>query len=856
MSKILDELRRILEKQLDNAGIVVWYDPEGIYETVAHRLPIEGATFITFDGSYFKVRREIEPLLISVNRARVLVYVKSPRETKLPPLIELEAAGVVCEPGAVTGRNTKLEVLVRAVMKAEGWPAAKIEEEIRNITSGYHNLNDVERLIEQGPIAGTGALALVYGASAGSEIILKFLTNPKADESLIQKNGLPELKELAEISFGVKTSHVSDPHVLRSLLRRHILLTDFRASLPKDVEVDALSAVEMPRKKAHVDACKELASTWRLRSDLSESYADAANRVEGDYHLAQADISVRHLGAVETFSFIEGVLLEHASKLLLNDRPVEALELAESRRGLFWANYIGRNALYWSIITTAGLLLTESERVWNQVKKVKFTVSEMVAAYADGSGVTGSPWCELDYYHRVLEKLYAEIDPGEEADAESLERLLAKCRSVYIQAASDLAERFSDALVSTNFDLASCRLQCDIFKSEVEPYLGKEKVAYFLIDALRYEMARELASILDGKVDLRATVAVAPTLTKVGMAALLPGAEKGLSLIKTSDASVAVEVAGTIVKDRAERIEHLRSRVRQPVHVCKLDDIVRFRKALRQEIEKNNLILVTSQEIDEMCERGEGTLARRFMDEVLRQIKRAIRNLAKCGITRIVITADHGYFFGEAMDSSMKIDPPAGQAIEQHRRVWIGVGVNDHPSYFHFSAGNLGLGGDLEFAFPCSIAAFKVAGPLISYIHEGMALQEMVVPVLIVLPKPRKRELAVDIGYELEISTPRVTTRMFTVRVVYRPAGLFVPETVKVAFRVLKGRKVIGTAATSMYGFQEGTREVILEKEKENYVTVLLEGEELTGKVSVRMLDADTDAELQRIDDIDLCISI
>ena len=111
-------------------------------------------------------------------------------------------------------------------------------------------------------------------------------------------------------------------------------------------------------------------------------------------------------------------------------------------------------------------------------------------------------------------------------------------------------------------------------------------------------------------------------------------------------------------------------------------------------------------------------------------------------------------------------------------------------------------------------------------------------------------------NYELEIASPKVTTRMFTVRAVYFPGDLFLPDSVRVVFRVMKGKTVIGRTVTAMYGFEAGSKEVILEKKKDNHVTLLLEGEDLSGKISVRMLDAESEAELKRIDDIELSISI
>jgi len=856
MGKLTGQLKRLLDGQVNKAGIVVWYDPEGSYLQVAPALNIEGAAFVAFDGSYFKVRQAVEPLLAGTERPRLLVYVKADRDTQSPPLIELEAAGTVCEPGAPTGRNTKLEVIARATLKAEGWPAARIEEEIANIASGYHGIEDVERIIEHGPIAGTGSLALVYGATAGTEIALKFLTNPAPDDSLVSKNALPELTALVETTFGLCLPEGQEPKQVRTALTRHVLLTDFVAGLPKGTEVAALSAVQLPARKVHVEACAGLVSMWRHRSDLCESYARAADEVEREYGLASAEAAPEMLGEIETFGYVERSLLCNAEELLLADRWSDALALAEKRRTRFWATHSGTSALRWSLVSTAALLLGTAQRVRVQAKQAKLTATEMVSAYAQGIGVTGGAWSEVDYHHRVLERQYAELDLAGERDRDQIEQVVSKARSAYTEAANDLAERFTDALIKAKFELAGCRHQSEVFKMEVGPHLGSAKLGYLWVDALRYEMAQDLARGLDEDVSIEPAVAVAPTLTALGMAALLPGAEAGLGIVKLSESAIAVEVEGEAVKDRGSRLALLESRVKHSLTAVKLDDVVRLKKSTRQRIERSDLVVVTSREIDELCEQEEEAMARHFMENLLGLLKRAIRTLADCGVERIVIAADHGYLFGEALDSSMKMDPPGGSTIQLHRRAWIGSGGSDNPSYFRVSASELGLSGGLEFAFPRSLAAFKAKGGSQSYFHGGMSLQELVVPVLVVRCKKRAAESAEGISYELEPASPQITTRMFTVRAGYSAAGFFGPDQISVVFQVMKGKTQIGAAATAMYGFQGSTKEVTLRRGEPNHVTLLLEGDDMKGKLSVRMLDPDSQAELKKLDDLELAISI
>ena len=82
------------------------------------------------------------------------------------------------------------------------------------------------------------------------------------------------------------------------------------------------------------------------------------------------------------------------------------------------------------------------------------------------------------------------------------------------------------------------------------------RTAYFLVDAMRFEMGMELAQQLDGAEDLtvRPAIAALPTITPVGMAALLPGASAGFSVVESKD-NLAADVEGSVVVTSAQRMK-------------------------------------------------------------------------------------------------------------------------------------------------------------------------------------------------------------------------------------------------------------------------------------------------------------
>jgi hypothetical protein len=266
-------------------------------------------------------------------------------------------------------------------------------------------------------------------------------------------------------------------------------------------------------------------------------------------------------------------------------------------------------------------------------------------------------------------------------------------------------------------------------------------------------------------------------------------------------------------------------------------------------------VFVTSQEIDRHgeAEDADGE-ARRYIDEVLDKLRKGIRRLAALGIRDVILAADHGHLFGEAIESGMKIDAPDGRVADSHRRVWVGRGGNTPEGCLRIPASRVGLGGDLEMVLPRGLACFTVRGGSTSFFHGAASLQELVIPAAVLTTKglpPAEKE-----GYKVELTMEklRVTTRFFSVTALYTQQGLFPRDNIRVEFVVKSNKKIVGRAAMAAYGFEDGTEQVVLEKGKANAVTLMLTDDVEDDKVSVHVLDAATGIEINRLENIAVAI--
>ena len=98
MGIVTDYLIDVILRQVDDHGLVVWYDPDQHYADVAHSLSLPDTHVECYDGSFFALRYAVDDLLDGLDAPRLVVYVPLDPVDTHHALIELEAAGSSCAP--------------------------------------------------------------------------------------------------------------------------------------------------------------------------------------------------------------------------------------------------------------------------------------------------------------------------------------------------------------------------------------------------------------------------------------------------------------------------------------------------------------------------------------------------------------------------------------------------------------------------------------------------------------------------------------------------------------------------------------------------------------------------------------
>ena len=459
----------------------------------------------------------------------------------------------------------------------------------------------------------------------------------------------------------------------------------------------------------------------------------------------------------------------------------------------------------------------------------------MLKSYTGADG-----WYQMDQAQRRLEAWIAKLEE------DPAERPLGIVRRAYEDAVQAMANGFVEALAKAGWTVPTVMHQTRVYGDVVAD--RPKPVAYFLVDAMRFEMGVELAERLPhtAEVGVRPAIGALPSITPIGMAALQPGASASFSVVEQGG-RLGARIEDAFLPDLAARKKYFASRVPGVLDVA-LDQLFSLTPSkLSGKLEGAQVVVVRSQEIDQAGEAGFTRQARRIMDEVVGDIAIAIQRLSKAGIEHFVITADHGHlFFATQRDESMRADSPGGDQVDLHRRCWIGRGGATPSGCIRVSASALGYASDLDFVFPNGCSVFKAGGDL-AFHHGGPTLQELIVPVLTVR-LTTKESAPVETPVLATDLPDAVTNRIFTVKLELGGANLslFPSSGMVVRPLLISAGKQVGTVGVAVGAELDRTTGCVRLEPGQTITIGFLLSDESAESLRVVVQDPETDAELYR----------
>lgn len=544
-------------------------------------------------------------------------------------------------------------------------------------------------------------------------------------------------------------------------LWRFLLYSEFVFDLPGDLPPALTNVPNAPQEALHLveDLCDRLRNDRRTQA----LYIERAEGIERELNLPALCEKIDDFGIRDTFPFEERACFNQAVDALKRDNVDKLRSVLNRHEQSVWVSK-GENQAQWALLHSAASLVQACDDVERQLSDHTRSQDTLVDYYTTSMR-------EVDRLQREFEQAAGDLLDSGGASIE----VINQSRSTYRKLMDKVQAVFIRHLEKSGWPISGRLSNADVFDKLVAPKLleSGRRVAYLLIDAMRYELGVELAKHLNeaGQVEVQVACAQMPTVTQVGMATLLPGAGQSFKLLNKEN-QVVPTLGDQQLTSVAQRMDVLRKRYGQRFAEMDLVRFVRDNPKIDSTVE---LLVIRSNDMDNDFE-ANPEAAPGLISRTFQKIRSAIYKLRDLGFQDVIIVTDHGFFLNTAIEPGDICTKPSGKWINVHERTLLGDGIGD-ASNLVLPSEMYGIKGDFnQVAVPRALVAYR-AGQW--YFHGGISLQEAIVPVITV----RIRAAEKGIGSKLSIilsykrGSKKITTRLPVIEVEAGASDLFAQET-------------------------------------------------------------------------------
>ena len=504
-------------------------------------------------------------------------------------------------------------------------------------------------------------------------------------------------------------------------LAAHILLT----SATRTMQPGYLSKWKDFLSEAHQAYCYDFVSEW-LHSTDADQLREIVIRIEEELKLSEQfmKLEVADLVNTETFPCIHELILIKLMKEIA-DSIIDVniiRETVEKRRTCVWYEEV--KDFYEGILQlanmqdffkehTTGFHSAQAVKVWKEYTTEYYKMDTYYRLFHRNYGRS------LKTYHAKLHDLFSHV--MEKAEGLYKNWFLGQLGENWSKVCAEEMERYGKILEVPQ--------QTDFYQSKVKN--ADNRVFVIISDALRYEVAADLAEQLrretKSQVDLSSMQGIFPTITKFGMAALLPH-EKLSVKFQGNIVDVFADGKSTESNDR----DRILKSDREDSVALKYTDLVTAKRSERSEwVKSKNVVYIYHDTIDEASHTSD-TLVFPACDDAIEELKNIVRIITSdFGGTNIMITADHGFLYTYSpLNEDDKADKAGfkNRIVEYGRRYAIMMKDSkpEYLQYVKFLDGNT----DYEAYAPKENVRIKMNGGGLNYVHGGISLQELCVPLI------------------------------------------------------------------------------------------------------------------------------
>lgn len=502
-------------------------------------------------------------------------------------------------------------------------------------------------------------------------------------------------------------------------LATHILLTANTRTLRTEYLAGLDGFISIP----HQSYCYDFIADW-LHSDENNSLYDIARTVEDELRLAKRfeKLSTHDIADTECFPCVnESILVKLMTDINNHLIDIDTItKMVEKRRSMVWVDTV--SYYYDAILQVANMQsfykeysasfhTVEAKKVWKLYTEQYYKMDTYYRLYHLA-------------FNRSLTESTPELDDLLKQVTEVVEGLYTNWFL------GKLGENWSNACAEELKDhgfIYEIAKQKDFYSDKVRR--SDTRVFVIISDALRYEVAASLTEQLkretQAKIELQNRQGIFPTITKFGMAALLP--HKELTAEVRNDKLTVLADGGLTESTYRDKILKAHNAESLAVHY---KNIIKMKRAERSDLVKGKeIVYIYHDTIDEASHTSD-TAVFPACEDAIAEIKNLIRIIVNdFGGTKIMITADHGFLYTYSpLQENDKADKTSfkNMDIEYGRRYAI-LEKGTTPDYLmpvKF------LNDEFDGYAPKESIRIKMNGGGLNFVHGGVSLQEMVVPVI------------------------------------------------------------------------------------------------------------------------------
>ncbi|MFI8412133.1 BREX-1 system phosphatase PglZ type A [Paeniglutamicibacter gangotriensis] len=381
--------------------------------------------------------------------------------------------------------------------------------------------------------------------------------------------------------------------------------------------------------------------------------------------------------------------------------------------------------------------------------------------FADGLTKYRDEWFRIDQRYRQLTQAYldAEFKQPIEELAEQIEKTYV---TDFLTPLGMSWQEQVDAV--TTWRTVNMKSQSSFYEHYVAKLLSSRKKAVVVIsDALRYEVAEELRTKIQGENKFSATIDAMlgslPSYTQLGMASLLPH-----TTLAHSEGGDPVLVDG----QKSNGTEN-RSKILSAVDgvAIQAKDFVEMKPNERRDLYSSHQVLYLYHDTIDATGDKAASEYRTFKAaaEAIGELIDIVKKLGSANATNIIVTADHGFLYQRsrlAEQFNLTVKPQGEQIVATKRRYVLGRGLKEDAAFKTFTSEQVGLASDLEIQIPNSIQRIVQPGAGFQFVHGGASLQEVVVPVIQI--NKRRSDTVEPINVDIHPESDRITTGQIVVK--------------------------------------------------------------------------------------------